>query len=116
MAKSHPVRNSQFMMGIRDVHSFFKDESFKIRNNQQVVYVPARMLALWRMNTGSMLKMILHLVPVELRGSQNKFPSPPTPFETRGRNVTACPANICCSQSGTSITEMLLEPSVADAV
>jgi hypothetical protein len=37
MTKRHPVRNSQFMMGIRDVHSFFQEESFKIRNNQQVL-------------------------------------------------------------------------------
>jgi hypothetical protein len=37
MAKRHPVRNSQFMKAIRDVHSFFQDESFKIRNNQQVL-------------------------------------------------------------------------------
>jgi hypothetical protein len=37
MAKIHPVRNSQFMMAIRDVHSFSQEESFKIRNNQQVI-------------------------------------------------------------------------------
>jgi hypothetical protein len=36
MAKRHPVRNSQFMKAIRDVHSFFQEESFKIRNNQPV--------------------------------------------------------------------------------
>jgi hypothetical protein len=36
MAKRHPVRNSQFTMAIRDVHSFFQEESFKIRNNQPV--------------------------------------------------------------------------------
>jgi hypothetical protein len=34
MAKRHPVRNSQFMKAIRDVHSFFQEESFKIRNDQ----------------------------------------------------------------------------------
>jgi hypothetical protein len=34
MTKRHPVRNSQFMKAIRDVHSFFQEESFKIRNNQ----------------------------------------------------------------------------------
>jgi hypothetical protein len=34
MAKRHPVRNSQFMMAIRDVHSYFQEESFKIRNNK----------------------------------------------------------------------------------
>jgi hypothetical protein len=33
MAKRHPVRNSQFMT---DVHPFFQEESFKIRNNQPV--------------------------------------------------------------------------------
>jgi hypothetical protein len=27
MAKRHPVRNSQCMMVIRDVHSFFQEES-----------------------------------------------------------------------------------------
>jgi hypothetical protein len=37
MAKIHPVRNFQFMMAIRDVRSFFQEESFKIRNNQQVL-------------------------------------------------------------------------------
>jgi hypothetical protein len=36
MAKRHPVRNSQFMNAIRDVHSFFQEESFKIRSNQPV--------------------------------------------------------------------------------
>jgi hypothetical protein len=36
MAKRHPVRNSQFMKAIRDVHSFFQEESFKIRSNQPV--------------------------------------------------------------------------------
>jgi hypothetical protein len=34
MAKTHPVRNSQFMKAIRDVHSLFQEESFKIRSNQ----------------------------------------------------------------------------------
>jgi hypothetical protein len=37
MAKRHPVINSQFMKAIRDVHSFFQEESFKIRNNQQLL-------------------------------------------------------------------------------
>jgi hypothetical protein len=36
MAEKHPVRHSQFMMAVRDVHSFFQEESFKI-NNQQVL-------------------------------------------------------------------------------
>jgi hypothetical protein len=36
MARRHPVRNSQFIMAIRDVHSFFQEESFNIRNNQPV--------------------------------------------------------------------------------
>jgi hypothetical protein len=36
MDKIHPVRNSQFMKAIRDVHSFFQEESFKIRSNQPV--------------------------------------------------------------------------------
>jgi hypothetical protein len=38
MAKRHPVRNSHFMKALRDVHSFFQEESFKIRNNQQVLH------------------------------------------------------------------------------
>jgi hypothetical protein len=37
MVKRHPVRNSQFMKVIRDVHSFFQEESFKMRNNQPVL-------------------------------------------------------------------------------
>jgi hypothetical protein len=36
MAKGHPVRNSHFMKAVRDVHSSFQEESFKIRSNQQV--------------------------------------------------------------------------------
>jgi hypothetical protein len=36
MAKRYPVRNSQFMKVIRDVHSFSQEESFNIRNNQPV--------------------------------------------------------------------------------
>jgi 3-deoxy-D-manno-octulosonic-acid transferase len=36
MARRHPVRNSQFMKAIRDVHSFFQEESLKIRSNQPV--------------------------------------------------------------------------------
>jgi hypothetical protein len=43
MAKRHPVRNSHFMKAIRDVHSFFQEESFKIRNNQQVLLYTAIM-------------------------------------------------------------------------
>jgi hypothetical protein len=35
-AKRHPVRNSHFLKAIRDVHPFFQEESFKIRNNQPV--------------------------------------------------------------------------------
>jgi hypothetical protein len=50
----------------------------------------------------------LYLVPAKMIGSQNKFSSPPTPFETRGRNVTVCPANICCYHSNIfPVTEML---------
>jgi 3-deoxy-D-manno-octulosonic-acid transferase len=30
VAKRHPVRNSQFMKAIRDVHSSFQEESFNI--------------------------------------------------------------------------------------
>jgi hypothetical protein len=36
MAKIHPMRNSQLMKAIRDVNSFFQEENFKIRNDQQV--------------------------------------------------------------------------------
>jgi hypothetical protein len=36
-AKRHPVRNSQFMKAIRDVHSLFQEESFNIRNEQQLL-------------------------------------------------------------------------------
>jgi hypothetical protein len=35
-AKRHPVRNSQFMKVIRDVYSFFQEESFNIRNSQSI--------------------------------------------------------------------------------
>jgi hypothetical protein len=37
MAKRHPVRNSQFMTAIREVHSFFHEDCFKTRNNQPVL-------------------------------------------------------------------------------
>jgi hypothetical protein len=37
MAKRHPMRNSHFMKAIRDVHSYFQEESFKMRHNQQVL-------------------------------------------------------------------------------
>jgi hypothetical protein len=37
MAKRHPIRNSQFMKAIRDVHYFFQEESFKIKNNQPIL-------------------------------------------------------------------------------
>jgi hypothetical protein len=62
MAKRHPVRNSQFMKAIRDVHSFFQEESCKIRNDQQVLPYTAIMERLCllegrRMNTGRMLKI-----------------------------------------------------------
>jgi hypothetical protein len=36
MDKIHPVRNSQFMKAIRDVHSFFQEESLKMISNQPV--------------------------------------------------------------------------------
>jgi hypothetical protein len=48
---------------------------------------------------------LLYLVPAKLRGGQNKFSSPPFPFETRGNIITTCPANIAA-----------LSPSVFDAV
>jgi hypothetical protein len=60
MAKRYPVRNSQFMKAIRDVHSFFQEESFKIRNNQQVLHhaaIMVRVCACFKVNTGSMLKI-----------------------------------------------------------
>jgi hypothetical protein len=37
MDKIYPVRNSQFMKAIRDVHSLFQEESLKIRNNQHLL-------------------------------------------------------------------------------
>jgi hypothetical protein len=51
----------------------------------------------------------LYIVPGKMIGHQkNNFFSPPTPFNTRGRNVSVCSANICCYHSNTfSITEML---------
>jgi hypothetical protein len=36
VTKRHPVKNSQLMKVIKDVHSFFQEESFKIRSNQAV--------------------------------------------------------------------------------
>jgi hypothetical protein len=47
-------------------------------------------------------RFVLYLIPTKLICGQNQFSSPPTPFETRGRNVTICPANICCYHCGTS--------------
>jgi hypothetical protein len=37
MAKRHPVRNSQFIKAIRNVHAFFPEQNFKISNNQPVL-------------------------------------------------------------------------------
>jgi hypothetical protein len=37
MFKRHPIRNSQLMKTIEDVHSFFQEESSKIKNNQPVL-------------------------------------------------------------------------------
>jgi len=37
MARRHPIRNSQFLKYIRDVHSFFQEESLKIKNNQPIL-------------------------------------------------------------------------------
>jgi hypothetical protein len=37
MAKIHPVRNSQFMKAIRDVLSYLQEESFKIRNDEEIL-------------------------------------------------------------------------------
>jgi hypothetical protein len=44
MAKRHPVRNSQFMKAIKDVHSFFHEKKLQKRNNQQVLLHTAIML------------------------------------------------------------------------
>jgi hypothetical protein len=41
-----------------------------------------------------MIIAVLDLIPAEMIGGQNKFSSPLTPFETRGRNVTVRPANM----------------------
>jgi hypothetical protein len=53
----------------------------------------------------SVLWTLLFLFPAKLRGSQNKFPSLPFPFETRCGSITACPANIAA-----------ISPSVFDVV
>jgi hypothetical protein len=45
---------------------------------------------------------IVNAIPTRLVGGQNKFPSNPTPFETYGRNVTVCPANIYNKQRNSS--------------
>jgi hypothetical protein len=37
MAKRHSVRKLQFMKAIIDVHSFFQEESLKIKNNQPIL-------------------------------------------------------------------------------
>jgi hypothetical protein len=53
-------------------------------------------------------RIILYRIPAKMIGGQNKFSSPPTPFETRGRNVTVCPANTCCYHSGTLLLKFCL--------
>jgi hypothetical protein len=54
------------------------------------------------------LHFLVYIIPASMIDSENKFSSPPTPFETHGRNDTVCPANICCYYSNTfSVTEML---------
>jgi hypothetical protein len=65
-----------------------------------------------RGESGWGVKLTIHLhlyhISAKLIGSQNKFSSLPIPFEICGRNVTVCPANMCCYRSGTScITETL---------
>jgi hypothetical protein len=37
MANRHPMRNSLLIKAITGVHSYFQEESFKIRNNQPVL-------------------------------------------------------------------------------
>jgi hypothetical protein len=37
MSKRHPIRNSQVMMAILDIHSFFQEESLKLNNNQPIL-------------------------------------------------------------------------------
>jgi hypothetical protein len=60
------------------------------------------------MKDGSGVGLFLYVVSRKIIDLQKNFSSPPTPFETRGRNVTVCPAKICCYHSNTSsITEML---------
>jgi hypothetical protein len=76
------------------------------RSKQNPTTRTAELRRVRQLKTYSVTK--LYLISVEIVGSQNKFSSPPTPFETRGRNVTVCPANMCCYHSNTfSITEML---------
>jgi hypothetical protein len=43
----------------------------------------------------------VYRIPTEIRGGQNIFRCYPNPFETRGRNVTVCPANMYCCHTGT---------------
>jgi hypothetical protein len=65
-------------------------------------------LQMWGVPTSMKLTLSQYHSPTKLMGRQNKFSSPPTPFETRDRNVTVGPANICCYHSNTfSITEMI---------
>jgi len=37
MAERHPLRNPQVMREIRDVHSFFRKEGLRVKNNQPIV-------------------------------------------------------------------------------
>jgi hypothetical protein len=64
MFKRYPVIDSQFMKVIRDVHSFFREESLKIRNIQPVVpltavleHVQSELLGFW--TTGMKSKAVL---------------------------------------------------------
>jgi hypothetical protein len=51
----------------------------------------------------------LNVVPNTMIDRQNNISSPPAPVETRGRNVTVCPANIFCYHSNTLLKLLLDE-------
>jgi hypothetical protein len=43
ISKRHHVRNSEFIKAILDVHSFFQEESLKIKNNHPILPLTAIM-------------------------------------------------------------------------
>jgi hypothetical protein len=43
IAKRHPIRNSEFMKATTYEHSFFQEDSLKIKNNQPILQHTAKM-------------------------------------------------------------------------